>query len=248
MTTELTSLKLRGTAHDERVTPSCVVCGRTGIRPFQTVAGWVYWRCPDCMATFCDAAHLPGEQAEMDRYLQHNNVPDDPRYRRFLDTLARPLLARLAPGSEGLDYGCGPGPALAMMLTEAGHRMRLYDPFFHPDASALQRSYDFISCTEVAEHFHHPAAEFEHLDRLLRPGGWLAVMTSFLNDDERFADWYYRRDPTHVVFYREETFRYLATRFAWQCEFPVPNVVLMRKGPRNDPGESPFLCRDAARK
>ena len=32
-----------------------------------------------------------------------------------------PLLARLGPASHGLDYGCGPGPALATMLREEGH-------------------------------------------------------------------------------------------------------------------------------
>ena len=39
--------------------------------------------------------------------------------------------------------------------------------------------------------------------RLVRPGGWLAVMTCFQTDDARFAGWHYRKDPTHVVFYRE---------------------------------------------
>jgi hypothetical protein len=42
------------------------------------------------------------------------------------------------------------------MLAEAGHAMALYDPFFRPDPAALERDYDFITCTETAEHFHHP--------------------------------------------------------------------------------------------
>jgi hypothetical protein len=42
-------------------------------------------------------------------------------------------------------------------------------------------------------------------------------------------NWHYRQEPTHVVFYREETFRFLATQRGWECEIPAPNVALMRK-------------------
>jgi SAM-dependent methyltransferase len=196
--------------------------------------GLRYWRCARCEATFLDPAHRPAPARERAHYLGHDNDAADEGYRRFLGKLARPLLARLAPGRDGLDYGCGPGPALAGMLREAGHRVRLYDPFFFPDPAALERSYDFIACSEAAEHFHRPAEEFVTLDRLLRPGGWLAVMTCFQTDDARFADWHYRRDPTHVVFYRAATLRRIADRHGWRCEIPVKDVALMRKAPAEE--------------
>ena len=126
-------------------------------------------------------------------------------------------------------YGCGPGPALAAMLSERGFTTAAYDPIYAPNTELLQRRYDFITCTEVVEHFHDPAAEFARFDRLLRPGGWLGVMTCFQTDDARFAAWHYRRDPTHVVFYREATFRRIAQRFGWRCEIPCKDVVLMHK-------------------
>ncbi|MEK9660939.1 MAG: class I SAM-dependent methyltransferase, partial [Alphaproteobacteria bacterium] len=127
------------------------------------------------------------------------------------------------------DYGCGAAPALAAMLGEAGHRVALYDPLFRPDRAALARRYDFIACSETAEHFHDPAGEFARFDAMLRPGGWLAIMTCFQTDDARFAGWHYRRDPTHVVFYREATFRHLAVHHGWICEIPCKDVALMRK-------------------
>ena len=46
------------------------------------------------------------------------------------------------------------------MLETAGHRVRLYDPIYHPESAALERSYDFVTCTEVVEHMHRPADEF----------------------------------------------------------------------------------------
>ncbi len=194
-----------------------------------TVGARAYWRCGGCEARFLDPAHHLSPTAEGIHYLTHRNDPADPRYRHFLSRLTGPLLDRLAPGSSGLDYGCGPGPALAAMLREAGHRVALYDPFFHPDPAALLDRYDFVTCTEVAEHFRRPAEEFDRLARLLLPGGLLAVMTSFQSDDSRFADWHYRRDPTHVVFYRAATFRALAAQRGLACEFPAENVAVLRK-------------------
>lgn len=180
----------------------------------------------------------PDREQELGQYLLHENDPDDPRYRRFLSKLGDPLLKRLPPRQIGLDYGCGPGPGLAKMLAEHGHEVHLFDPFFAPNRDVLAQTYDFIICSEVAEHFHHPAIEFDNLDRLLRPGGWLALMTSFQTDDARFANWHYRRDPTHVVFYREETFYILAERYGWLCQIPTANVVLMQQREKEDGAKS----------
>ena len=212
-----------------RDAPHCPVCRAATARPFMTVATSDYWRCEACEATFLDPGQRLSPQAERAHYLTHRNDPSDEGYRAFLARLAGPLLERIGPGGEGLDYGCGPGPALAAMLQDAGHRVSLYDPFFADDPAALARTYDFITCTETAEHFHDPRAEFARLDGLLRPGGWLAVMTCFQTDDGRFAAWRYRADPTHVVFYREATLRGLARRLGYSCEIPCKDVALMRK-------------------
>jgi 2-polyprenyl-3-methyl-5-hydroxy-6-metoxy-1,4-benzoquinol methylase len=207
----------------------CPVCGSPQPRPLLSIAGRHYWACAACEARFLDPRQRPSRAAEHAHYRQHQNDPADPGYRRFLARLAEPLLARLPAGAHGLDFGCGPGPALAAMLREAGHPMALYDPCFYPDAAALQGRYDFIACTETAEHFHRPAEELARLDRLLVPGGWLGIMTCFQTDDARFAAWHYRHDPTHVVFYRAATWRYLAAARGWSCVIPVKDVALLRK-------------------
>jgi SAM-dependent methyltransferase len=196
---------------------------------FSTIDGRDYWRCGYCEATFVDPSQLPRLSVEHAEYLLHRNEVNDPAYRKFLSRLASPLLGRLSAGSSGLDYGCGPAPALAAMLTEAGHRMALYDPLFFDDPRVLEHRYDFITCTEVIEHFHRPREEFARLDSLLKPGGCLAIMTNFQTDDGAFAAWHYRRDPTHVVFYRENTLRCIASRYSWRCAFPCINVALLEK-------------------
>ncbi|HEY9035435.1 MAG TPA: class I SAM-dependent methyltransferase [Pseudomonadales bacterium] len=207
----------------------CPVCEGISIRPFTTVEGRFYDACNHCEAVWLEPSQHLSPAEEVAHYQLHENDVADVGYRQFLSKLAGPLLSKLMPAQHGLDYGCGPGPALAALLEEAGHHVTVYDPVFACNATALQRQYDFITCTEVAEHFHDAASEFARFDTLLKPGGWLGVMTGMLPDDVDFSVWHYRRDPTHVVFYRPQTFECLAKRYAWVCEFPVKDVVLIKK-------------------
>jgi SAM-dependent methyltransferase len=214
---------------------TCPVCREGSARLFASVGGRDYLRCENCHATFLHPDQRPSREVERHEYAQHRNRPEDPAYRAFLAQLAGPLLQRLAPAWSGLDYGCGPGPALAAMLQEAGHHVTLYDPFFHPDPRALEPRYDFITCTEVVEHFHEPAREFARLATMLKPGGLLAIQTCLQTNDARFARWNYRRDPTHVVFYREASFLRIARRHDWIMEIPAPNVVFLTRETRSPP-------------
>jgi len=207
---------------------SCL-CGTFGLRDHATVDGARYHFCPRCALVWIDRGFLPRREEERARYDTHRNDPSDPGYRRFLDTLAIPLAGRLPPGAEGLDYGSGPGPTLSVMLSERGFPTEIYDPFYAARPAVLSRTYDFVTCSETAEHFHDPGAEFARLDRLLRPGGWLGLMTGVRTPEVRFESWWYVRDPTHVCFYAPETLRWIAHRHGWRLERPSTNVALFAK-------------------
>ena len=182
----------------------------------------------------CDLVFVPGRfhldaKAEKARYLQHNNDPNDKGYRDFLMRLFDPLRGHLVEGASGLDYGAGPSPALAIMMRDEGFKVQVYDPYFHPDLLTLRGTYDFITCTETAEHFSRPRAEFDTLQALLRPSGWLGIMTGMLDSWRDFPDWYYQRDPTHICFYSRTTMFWIADTFGWRAHFPRQDVVLFRK-------------------
>jgi 2-polyprenyl-3-methyl-5-hydroxy-6-metoxy-1,4-benzoquinol methylase len=178
---------------------------------------------------FVDRAALPALAEERAIYELHRNHPDDPGYRRFLERLAAPLAERLGPARlEGLDFGCGPGPTLSRMMEERGYSMSVYDPLFAADRSTLGRTYDFITCSETFEHFHAPAREWSLLLALLRPGGWLGVMTQLARDVQAFAGWRYKNDVTHVSFFSRETFEWLARRDRLVLEFVGADVILLR--------------------
>jgi SAM-dependent methyltransferase len=187
-----------------------------------------YFSCDRCALVHVAREHRLARDREAAHYQTHQNSPHDPRYRAFLDRILLPLVERLPPGAEGLDFGSGPGPTLSVMFEERGFAMQIYDPFFAPDETVLARRFDFVSCSETVEHFHDPAAEFARFDRLVRPGGWLAIMTMMTPDLAQFPHWHYPRDPTHVCFYGLDTMRWIAHTYAWQLEIPRANVALFR--------------------
>ncbi len=172
---------------------------------------------------------LPDLATERERYLQHNNEVDDPDYRAFLSRLWDRIRPLLPAGATGLDHGAGPGPALVAMMREDGFEVEGYDPIFEPRPELLQRTYDFVVCTETLEHMHRPGKDIKRLDRMIRPDGLLGVMTGMLDDVGSFESWYYRRDPTHVAFYSVETMEWIARHKGWRLELLAKDVAVFHK-------------------
>lgn len=207
----------------------CLVC-ETAAPRFAAPRSGNYFSCGECGLVFQSPQEFPDAATERAYYDTHENDVADHGYRKFLARLTDVLFPRLPAGACGLDFGCGPGPALVAMAREAGFGMHGYDPLFAPHEHLLKRRYAFVTCTEAAEHFHRPLREFRRLDRLLVAGGWLGVMTAAPPDDRAaFERWHYHRDPTHVCFYRRATLRWLARRFGWRAEFPARDVALFFK-------------------
>ena len=139
----------------------CIVCKNQKASVFTNIKQKRYWNCSYCESIFLDKEFYLNFNDEHKHYLTHNNDVNDPRYKQFLSNLMLPLIDRIKLNSIGLDYGCGPGPALSLMLQEKGYQMFNYDPFFHPKKSNLLKKYDFISCSETVEHFHNPFIRHE---------------------------------------------------------------------------------------
>ncbi len=195
-----------------------------------------YLQCRCCFLVFVPQRFFLSRKDEKKVYDLHENEVNDSGYRRFLSRLTHPLLERLqqeagspSHGLAGLDFGCGPGPALAAMLEEAGQRMECFDPFYHNQPSVLAGRYDFITATEVVEHLHNLDLEFQGLFSMLKVAGWLGIMTKLVKSKQAFGDWHYIRDLTHVRFYSRTTFIYLAGRFNAQVYFVADDVILLHK-------------------
>jgi hypothetical protein len=190
-----------------------------------------YFQCRTCSLVFVPPAQFLSLEAEKARYDLHQNSPQDAEYRKFLSRLLIPMCQRLAPGSHGLDFGSGPGPTLSLMFREKGHSMAIYDPFYAQDSSALEREYDFITLTEVAEHLREPGKELDKLWSILKPGGLLGIMTKLVPTEEDFARWHYRNDITHVCFFSRTTFEWLAVKWHAEPTLIDKDVILFSSKP-----------------
>jgi SAM-dependent methyltransferase len=117
---------------------------------------------------------------------------------------------------------------LSQLLRRQGIACEDYDPLFasHP----LQPPYDFIFATECFEHFHQPNREIDRICKLLKPDGLLGIMTERWTTLEKFAGWYYTKDPTHVSFFHEQTFSFLRQQFGLELLWKDGNrVMILRK-------------------
>lgn len=209
---------------------ACPLCSASEIQSFCSDKKRTYFQCQQCFLVFADRTTLLTAEQEKAQYDLHQNQLDDPGYRQFLSRLSLPLLSILKPEQHtGLDFGCGPGPLLAQMLSEAGKQMQVWDPFYAPEPHALQQKYHFVSCTEAIEHFINPAKEWSLWLDLLLPEGVLALMTKRYTEQSSFNNWHYKNDPTHISFFHQRTFEFLAKRDNFALHFPADDVVIFKK-------------------
>jgi len=208
---------------------TCPLCGSHATDLFHSEPARDYHCCSVCRLVFVPERFLLTPDREKAVYDLHRNSPDDQAYRSFLGRLFTPLQAMLKEGSEGLDFGSGPGPTLSIMFEEAGHDMSIYDCFYARDPAVFDRRYDFITATEVVEHLYAPGAELDRLWRCLRSGGLLGIMTKRVRNYQAFTTWHYKNDPTHVCFFSRTSFDWLADKWSADVNYPCGDVVIFTR-------------------
>lgn len=191
----------------------CKICGGETSIIRHEKSGVDYHRCSVCDFIYKDPAAVITPEQELYIYDQHNNSIEDPRYvRYFKDFIDNAIMSQRIDGYEGLDFGSGPSPVLAMILERDYHfKMDIYDLFYAPEKVYLEKKYDLITTTEVVEHFMDPMAYFKLFRSLMKENSLLAVMTQFHpKSNKTFLKWHYIRDDSHISFYSHETMRKIA--------------------------------------
>ena len=207
---------------------SCPLCLRPETKFYFEDKTRTFYQCSSCDLVFVGPSFLPTPSIEKAEYDLHQNCFEDSGYKKFLNRVADPLKKRLKPGAVGLDFGCGPAPVLASMMQEEGFPTEYYDPFFFANEKLLNKKFDFVTCTEAIEHFHTPHKEWQVLLSMLKPGGILAIMTKRVVSKQRFAGWHYKNDKTHVSFFSNSTFTWLADNYDLNLEIEGDDVVFFR--------------------
>lgn len=211
------------------ITTACPLCTSSTVAEFYQDKRRCYLRCDNCNLTFVPEKYFLSEAEEKTEYDLHLNSPDDQGYRNFLNRLANPMQDMLPQNSHGLDFGSGPGPTLSVMFEEAGYKMTTYDKFYANRPERLEQHYDFITATEVVEHLQHPQQTLDQLWQSLKPNGYLGIMTKLARDRTAFADWHYKNDLTHVIFFSHATFVWLAAKWHAELIFIGQDVIILRR-------------------
>lgn len=207
----------------------CPLCQSGSISEYFHDKKRVYLECRRCHLVFVPAVHHLTSEAEKAEYDKHQNSPLDQGYRQFLGRCLDPLFELLAETAKGLDFGCGPGPAISVMAEEKGWQVENYDLYYYHQPELLTRSYDFITMTEVIEHLAAPLEVLEILNKSMNNKGILAVMTKRVRDKAAFANWHYKNDPTHISFFSEVTFDWIAAHMGWRLQIVDKDVVFFHK-------------------
>ena len=170
------------------------------------------YHCKTCEFIFKDEKAIISLEKELKVYEQHNNTEENLGYvtmfQDFIDQTFAPFKNEI---ETVLDYGSGPNPVLASMLKKQDFDVDYYDKFFAPEKVYKNKKYDLITSTEVIEHISDVHEVMRLFTAHLNPQGYLAIMTQFhTNEKEGYLKWWYRRDPTHISFFRPHTFEKLA--------------------------------------
>ncbi|MFW5957818.1 MAG: class I SAM-dependent methyltransferase [Desulfosalsimonas sp.] len=198
---------------------NCKLCGKSEISEINARAQR-YYHCANCGLIFIDEKGVPGQEKERKRYLEHNNTRASKGYVKMFEHFIDRLVAPYQNGMHSaLDFGCGPVTVLADLLEKRGLTVDVYDPYFFPRTFYKKNRYDLITATEVLEHLYDPHKELDSLKNHLNENGYLAVRTMFHPGPEKFSEWWYIRDPTHICFYNSKTFQWIADHFSLKPVF-----------------------------
>jgi hypothetical protein len=207
----------------------CPLCENRDITLYLHAENRDYLYCHSCDLVYVPSLYFISSEDEKAKYDNHQNSPENQGYRDFLNRLLIPLSQHITKNAFGLDFGSGPGPTLSVMMRENGYSMDIYDCFYHDDLSVFEKKYDFITTTEVIEHLYHPYKEILRLWTLLKRGGVLGIMTAFRPTDDEFGSWYYKRDLTHIRFFTQNSFNWLADKLNATIIVPQSGVVILKK-------------------
>ena len=209
----------------------CHICNEPTMMFMDEKNQMLYYHCSDCEYIFKHPSVYQDIADQKERYDLHENAAENEGYRAYFQRFLDFVLPAVRKPENALDFGCGESSLLASMLEEEGIPCDFYDPIYHPDGLDDTKKYDLIVSTEVFEHLQQPKEVFEDLLNRLNKGGYLAIQTEFHpNEMTAFMNWYYPKDPTHIVFFTLQTFEVLADLYKCRMvDDNGKNMVVIKK-------------------
>jgi len=207
----------------------CPLCNNLQTYTFSQDKKREYFRCRNCHIIFVPQIYHLDNEKEKKRYDLHINNSNDKNYISFLSRIINPLISYISPYSNGLDFGCGPGPILKKILCDYNYNIDEFDIYFKNDSHLLNKKWDFIVSTEVFEHLSKPYDVLLQLWSILNYNGIILIMTNLYHNEIDFKSWYYKGDPTHISFFSKETFQWISREINCNIEFFDKDIIILKK-------------------
>jgi hypothetical protein len=182
--------------------------------------------CLKCGLFFKPYEAFLSSEDEKQRYSLHNNSVEDESYLNYLEQLVD-----LIPSLEGpvLDFGCGPTKGLEFLLKKRNFKdeVESYDPYFF-NKDLEEKKFKTVYASECFEHFNKPFETISEIKNLMSPHSLLAIRTELYSYElGPINEWWYFKDPTHVCFYTQKTFNWIAESFDFELSYiKSPNILL----------------------
>ena len=210
---------------------NCKICqsGTTSITDAKTQK--IYHKCPECSYISLDETFYIDEEREKKHYDKHHNTFESLGYVKMFEELIEEFVSPYKKDiKKALDYGCGEGEVLPILLERSGIECERYDLFYFPKKIYEGKKYDMIVSTEVFEHLSSPLEVLKKLLGHIEKGGYLLLMSAFHPDDDKeFLKWWYIRDVTHIGFFNIDTFEYLSDKFDLEIvKHNFKNIILFK--------------------
>lgn len=207
----------------------CPLCSSPKLTNFSKDKKREYLQCENCSLIFVPSEYHLSMEEEKKRYNLHTNSKDDIYYIDFLKRIVEPVKKYIKAGDKGLDFGCGPGPILKPLFAPSNIELVEYDLYFKNIPELLTQEWNFIITTEVVEHLKAPIIEIKRLWSLIKKDGVLGIMTYIYSSDVKFSSWYYKGDPTHIMFFSKNTFKWLANELNAKIYFFDKDITILIK-------------------
>jgi SAM-dependent methyltransferase len=208
----------------------CKICLNNSKTIVDEKTSKIYYKCLECEYIYLDEKFYIDEEKK--HYDKHHNNLESLGYVKMFEDLVEEFVKPYANNiKHALDFGCGEGEVLPIVLERNNIKCDRYDLFYFPNKIYKNKNYDLILSTEVIEHLQNPLAILEEILKHIKQNGYLVLMTAFHpKEDKDFFKWWYIRDVTHIGFFTIKTFEQIAKKYNLEIlKYNFKNTIIFKK-------------------